>query len=127
MMSCVNFGGISEHKLSAILLDKSFYGYISSRGLTRALRVENRYCRLQESFSGLDIVLILITAALLVGRSSEKFQKVDKVSRYVSISKVSCRFSLFNRSSCFHSHRLVPYLIYISISYRCPSKVLFSF
>ena len=71
--------------------------------------------------------LFLITAALLIGRSSEIFLKIDKVSRYVSISKVSCRFSLFNLSSCFHSHRLVPCLIYLCISYRCPSKVLFSF
>ena len=82
---------------------------------------------LQESFSGLDIVLVLITAALLIGRSSEIFQKIDKVSRYVSISKVSCRLSLLNHCSCFHSHRSVPYLTYLSISYRCPSKVPFSF
>ena len=77
---------------------------------------------LQESFSGLDIVLVLITAALLIGRSSEIFQKIDKVSRYVSISKVSCRLSLLNRCSCFHSHRSVPYLIYICLFSRCPSK-----
>ena len=54
---------------------------------------------LQESFSGLDIVLALIAAALLIGRSLEIFQKIDKVSRYVC--KLSCRFSLFNRCSCF--------------------------
>ena len=77
---------------------------------------------LQESFSGLDIVLVLITAALLIGCSSEIFQKIDKVSRYVSISKVSCRLSLLNRCSCFHSHRSVPYLIYICLFSRCPSK-----
>ena len=54
-----------------------------------------------ESFSGLDIVLVPITAALLIGRSSDTFQKIDKISRYVSIFKLSCRFSLFNRCSCF--------------------------